>query len=298
MVRLVSAIAVASTTRRRPGTAVRARSWSAAARRPCSASTSTCGPASPIADATRRISGAPGRNTSTSPSSMRRARWTAAATASGWSCMVEGPSQSMRTGWGVAPPSMTGAPSSTSATAAPSSVADITTRRRSGRSVARMSSSSASAVSTSRLRSWNSSRTTAAMPSSDASACRRRISTPSVTTSTRVAPDTFVSPRMRQPTRRPTASPRVAAMRCAAARAARRRGSTSSTRPSHHGASSIASGTTVVLPLPGGATSTAAEPGGVRASRSAPRTSWMGSVPGSLGRASAAPARSGPQRWP
>ena len=49
-------------------------------------------------------------------------------------------------------------------------------------------------------------------------------------------------------------------MRCAAARAARRRGSSITMRRSaHQGASASASGTRVVLPAPGGATSTTFE---------------------------------------
>ena len=50
-------------------------------------------------------------------------------------------------------------------------------------------------------------------------------------------------------------------MRVAAARVARRRGSSIRMRPSpRQGASSRASGTSVVLPAPGGATSTALRP--------------------------------------
>ena len=56
----------------------------------------------------------------------------------------------------------------------------------------------------------------------------------------------------------PTSSPRVWAMRWAAARAARRRGSSMMMRRSpRQGASSRARGTRVVLPAPGGATRTA-----------------------------------------
>ena len=62
----------------------------------------------------------------------------------------------------------------------------------------------------------------------------------------------------RRPIVSPTFSPSVAAMRAAAARAARRRGSSRMRRlPSAQGSSSSASGARVVLPAPGGATSTA-----------------------------------------
>ena len=58
-----------------------------------------------------------------------------------------------------------------------------------------------------------------------------------------------------------TSSPSRLAMRLAAARAARRRGSSRMmVRPLHHGAPRRCSGTSVVLPAPGGATSTAALP--------------------------------------
>ncbi len=82
---------------------------------------------------------------------------------------------------------------------------------------------------------------------------------PSVTTSMRVRLETLEPKRTRRPTVSPTCSPKVDAMRAAAARAASRRGS--STRIflfSAHGSSSSTSGTRVVLPAPGGATSTAA----------------------------------------
>ena len=84
-----------------------------------------------------------------------------------------------------------------------------------------------------------------------------RANTPSVTTSTRVLAEILDSSRIRSPMVSPTASPSVAAMRAAAARAARRRGSSKMIFLSpRQGASSSASGTRVVLPAPGGATST------------------------------------------
>ena len=84
------------------------------------------------------------------------------------------------------------------------------------------------------------------------------VNTPSVTTSIRVRFDTRLCRRTRKPTVSPTFSPSVAAMRDAAARAARRRGSSRMRRLSRaQGSSRSASGTRVVLPAPGGATSTA-----------------------------------------
>ena len=67
-------------------------------------------------------------------------------------------------------------------------------------------------------------------------------------------------------------------MRAAAARVARRRGSSIRMRPSpRQGASSRASGTRVVLPAPGGATSTALRP-----ASSAACSAGSVSVPGGL----------------
>lgn len=66
---------------------------------------------------------------------------------------------------------------------------------------------------------------------------------------------TFRSPRTAYPTVSPTRSPNNAAIRAAAARAANRRGSATTMRPDDPAAS--ANGTNVVLPVPGGATSTA-----------------------------------------
>ena len=130
--------------------------------------------------------------------------------------------------------------------------------RRSGRSTACASRQSASARSASSERSWISSRMTVETPSSPGSPSRRRTSRPVVTTSMRVAEETALSSRVRKPTVRPTGSPIRLAMRLAAARAASLRGSSIRMRPRSIGAaSSSASGTQVVLPAPGGATSTA-----------------------------------------
>ncbi|KAI8469772.1 MAG: hypothetical protein J3K34DRAFT_422769 [Monoraphidium minutum] len=142
----------------------------------------------------------------------------------------------------------------------PPSVADITSSLRSGRVQRWASRQRASARSASRLRSWNSSSSTAPTPASPGSACSRRSRMPSVTTSMRVDALTLLSSRTRYPTVRPTGSRSIDAMRRAAALAATRRGSSTMMRwpPSRNAGacSSSASGTAVVLPAPGGACST------------------------------------------
>ncbi len=75
--------------------------------------------------------------------------------------------------------------------ARPSSVADMITRRRSGRSDACTSSASAAPRSPCRWRSWNSSNRIAPMPASSGSSWIMRVRMPSVTTSMRVRADTF-----------------------------------------------------------------------------------------------------------
>ncbi|MFD0386914.1 hypothetical protein ACFQ4K_02345 [Tistrella bauzanensis] len=69
--------------------------------------------------------------------------------------------------------------------------------RRSGRSACLTSIASASPRSPSRLRSWISSKITAATPSSSGSPWMRRVKMPSVTTSIRVAALTRASRRTR-----------------------------------------------------------------------------------------------------
>ena len=102
------------------------------------------------------------------------------------------------------------------------------------------------------------------------------MNTPSVTTSMRVRFETRLVSRTRRPIVSPTFSPSVAAMRAAAARAARRRGSSRMRRlPFAHGSPRSASGARVVLPAPGGATSTALECS-ASAVRSADSTSSIG----------------------
>ena len=78
----------------------------------------------------------------------------------------------------------------------PSSVADIATSRRSGRSAAWASSANASPKSLSRLRSCTSSNSTAEMPASSGSAWMRLTKIPSVTTVTRVAAERLLSIRV------------------------------------------------------------------------------------------------------
>src|SRR6185437_126990 len=118
---------------------------------------------------------------------------------------------------------------------------------------------------------------TAPTPSRVGSFWRRRVITPSVTTSIRVRRPTRPSPRMRYPTVSPTDSPRSSASLAAAALVARRRGSSMTTDwvPSQ-GASSSAGGTPVVLPAPGGAWRTSA-PRVASASRIAGSIASMGS---------------------
>ena len=79
----------------------------------------------------------------------------------------------------------------------PSRVADMMTRRRSGRRWACTSRASAAPRSPCRCRSWNSSNRIAPIPASSGSSCSMRVRMPSVTTSMRVAADTRDSRRMR-----------------------------------------------------------------------------------------------------
>ena len=88
-------------------------------------------------------------------------------------------------------------PPRSAATRPVSSVADMASTRRSGRSTARASRVRARARSVWRLRSWISSKTTRPTPASDGSCWRRRVRMPSVTTSIRVAGPTLRSSRVR-----------------------------------------------------------------------------------------------------
>ena len=150
---------------------------------------------------------------------------------------------------------------------------------RSGRSALCASRASAKPRSPSRLRSWNSSNSTAATPRSSGSSRIMRVNTPSVTTSIRVLrPDARIQPH--------AIADRVAHALAAFARhARRRRARRDPPRRQQHdfavlrptAASSSAGGTRVVLPAPGGATSTAS-PRAASAARKSGRTSSTGSM--------------------
>ena len=206
IVRLVSAMLVASTILRCPaGAAAMAASCSASGRLPCNTCTAArcvASSGSPCSrSATRRCSPMPGRNTSTSPSSrVRASRTVRAASASGRSS-ARGGRYSVSTGKMRPSLRTTGtgasAPPSRRATSPPSSVADMTSTRSAGRKCCCVSSVRANPRSACSDRSWNSSNSTAPYGSSDWSSASSRVSTPSVTTSTRVRGDTRVSPRTR-----------------------------------------------------------------------------------------------------
>ncbi len=282
-----SATEVASTTRRRSAGDSTA-SCTAAGARPCTWSTSTA-PRSPSSPATRAISPTPGRKQSTSPGRSASARrttdavWASSAGSTRIPCGGRtgraGGAHTTSTGWETPAASTTGAPPSSRAHPCASVVAEAATSRSSGRSVPRTSSRKAAAVSASRCRSWHSSSTTASIPGSSWSRWSRCNSTPVVTTSTRAWRPTTRSPRTVNPMSPPTSWPSSHAIRRAAARAAIRRGSATSTRragpPPTRPAST--SGTRVVLPVPGGATSTAA-PWSSRASFRAGRAPRTGSA--------------------
>ena len=244
---------------------------------PNSGHTSTVAPTLPSRSvATRRISRAPGRKTSTSPSCDAIASRTAETVASSRRCPALGGRKLVVTGNARPLLLTTGASPSSAATRPPSIVADITSRRRSGRRSDCVYRARARPVSPCNERSWNSSKQMSDTPSSVGSSSNIRVSTPSVTTSMRVPALMRVSPRIRHPTVSPTAVWSSDDMRMAAALAASRRGSSSRIRrPSSHGSSRSAIGTAVVLPAPGGATSTAALPD-ESASRSAGTASITG----------------------
>ncbi len=154
-------------------------------------------------------------------------------------------------------------------------VADMAITRRSGRSTSRAARVKARPKSVCRCRSWNSSKTTIPTPGKESSVCSRRVSIPSVTTSIRVALPVHRSSLVTYPTVLPTSSPRRADMRVAAARAATRRGSRTTILLSpSQSSSSRRSGTTVVLPAPASAISTAVP--SLRADRSSGMTSSTG----------------------
>ena len=260
-----SASAVETTIRggspgRRPPVA---RSCWAAGSRPWSGRTSTPS-TSPCRRATvSSTSRAPGTKTSASQPSSRCAR---AAVRARWSrnsrvtprASRRGDGEgacSVRRGCRALGTSTIAAPSSTSATARASSVADIAPTSRSSRSC-RVSASIPSSRSVSRERSWTSSSTTAETPGSSGSARRRRSSTPGVSISTAVPFPTVRSPRTVKPTGPPSGLPSREARRRAAARTATRRGWVTRVSPPTRFATR--GGTSVVLPVPGGAVTTIA----------------------------------------
>ena len=210
--------------------------------------------------ATRRISPWPGRKTRIEPLSLPSASSVTRTTSSSIRALGLRPTYRVATVKARPWLSISGASPSSACTRAPSSVADMTRSLRSSRRPCCASSAKARPRSASSERSWNSSNRTAATPSSAGSSKIIRVNTPSVTTSMRVRFDVRLVRRTRSPIVSPTFSSNVAAMRAAAARAARRRGSSRIRRlPSAQGSSSSASGARVVLPAPGGATSTAFE---------------------------------------
>ena len=134
-------------------------------------------------------------------------------------------------------------------------VADIMRILRSGRMSLCDSLIKARARSLVRLRSWNSSKITTLMPSRVGSETRILVIMPSVTTSTRVRGEAFLSKRMLYPTVSPTGSPISDAILSATWRAARRLGSSIRIFPSLIEESTVR-GSTVDFPAPGGAVTT------------------------------------------
>ena len=184
-----SAMSVLSTTRRRPaGDGRSARSWSASGSAPASGRTSTwSGSASLSSASTRRISPMPGRNASTSPGSSRSARAIRSAIACSVRACFGGGAQ--RSSTGCIRPSLatTGQPSSSvvqlgDVRASPTSRA---ARGRGGGAGARRARGRDRGRSAGCARAPRRTRSPR-RPGSSGSFCRRRVSTPSVTTSTRV----------------------------------------------------------------------------------------------------------------
>ena len=207
----------------------------------------------------RRISAAPGRNTSTSPSSPSATSLRSAAR----HLALERPLR--RAGARAildrhleAPPLGAQRRTRRGSRRPARRRASPTSPPASGPAVARCSRrSSASATSPCRCRSWNSSSSTAPTPAAPGSDSRRRV---------RIALGDEAHARARRhgvleahavADRSPTRSPSSSATRRAARRAASRRGSSTRISPSTP-ASSSARGTRVVLPAPGGASSTSA----------------------------------------
>ena len=229
----------------------------------------------------------PGTKTRTSPSpgASRRAaaacratwsrngqvtpRWSSRATGDGAHRTSSGCSTESAATMGAGAPGDASSPAKRGA----STVADIATSVMSSRS-SRRSRSMPSRMSESRLRSCTSSRMTAETPGRSPSRSKRRVITPGVANSTDVSRETLRSPRTVYPTAPPSSTPANSASRRAAARTATRRGAVTITRPGRvpsaraRSATTLATtgGTTVVLPVPGGACTTATRPSSARAS--------------------------------
>ncbi|MCW0450910.1 hypothetical protein NB706_003744 [Xanthomonas sacchari] len=153
-------------------------------------------PAASSAACTRPISRCPGRNTSTSPGCCCSACSTARRVCASSDSSRRAGKCAISTGK-LRPALDSRGASRNCASRSPSSVADITTMRRSSRTCACTSRASARPRSAARWRSWNSSNSSAPTPSSIGSSCSMRVRMPSVTTSMRVRADTLFSKRMR-----------------------------------------------------------------------------------------------------
>ncbi|MCW0463656.1 hypothetical protein NB705_000729 [Xanthomonas sacchari] len=153
-------------------------------------------PAASSAACTRPISRCPGRNTSTSPGCCCSACSTARRVCASSDSSRRAGKCAISTGK-LRPALDSRGASRNCARRSPSSVADITTMRRSSRTCACTSRASARPKSAARWRSWNSSNSSAPTPSSIGSSCSMRVRMPSVTTSMRVRADTLFSKRMR-----------------------------------------------------------------------------------------------------
>ena len=201
MVRLVSAMDVASTTFRAPsGEGRMASSWARLGNRPYKGTTLTSFPVCLSSSLCRawRISPAPGRKTRMSPRRFpQRGRNRFGDAGS------HGESQILGGVHGIdrmhLPPRLrqTGASFKVPRRLSESRVADMTRMRRSGRSAPRTSRHSARPVSAWMLLSWNSSNTTSATSSNSGSLWIRLVNMPSVTASTRVRGPILESMRTR-----------------------------------------------------------------------------------------------------
>ena len=189
-------------------------------------------------------------------------------------------------------------PPSTAVSLATSGVADIASTRRSGRTVSRASRANARPMSVGTLRSWTSSKITRPTPGSSGSCCSRRVSTPfGDDLDPRVAADaTLVASLVADEAADlgSEATPPSAVRRLAVAS---RRGSSITMRPSSHGCSISHSGATVVLPAPGGATSSA-EPWCSSASPNSARTSTTGRSRAAAGSTTSQPSAGVPWNGP